>query len=191
MVRSNSAVVAPAYRGLGIFQRLSKHTLARASELREVSGLIFPDAPRFFNPPSMPQELRAALWPVCASRFPARRGLALSKTESYFIDFDGHKLAYRTACSGAALVVLNGNGTPGIGQQVARMLVPEGYVLVASQNASEFGVNVTKIIASDREDLPAARKARYVLGVGQVFLGNQASGVADVTVVVGLDFGGP
>jgi rhamnulokinase len=35
--------------------------LARARELREVPGLIFPDAVRFFNPPSMLQELRTAL----------------------------------------------------------------------------------------------------------------------------------
>ncbi|MGH2724897.1 MAG: LCP family protein [Actinomycetota bacterium] len=89
------------------------------------------------------------------------------------------------------LVVLNGNGEPGVGLRVARLLVPQGYQLVASQNASEFGMNVTKIIASDRGDLPAARKAQRLLGVGRVLLGSQDSGVADVTVVVGQDFGGP
>jgi rhamnulokinase len=35
--------------------------LARAGELREVAGLIFPDAARFFNPPSMLQELQTAV----------------------------------------------------------------------------------------------------------------------------------
>lgn len=89
------------------------------------------------------------------------------------------------------LVVLNGNGRPGVGQQVARLLVPEGFRLVSSQNAVRFDYRVTKIIASSNDDLAAARKARRLLGVGTVLLGNEASGIADVTVVVGEDFGGP
>lgn len=91
----------------------------------------------------------------------------------------------------ARLVVLNGNGRPGVGQRVARLLVPEGFRLVSSQNAARFDHRETMIIASSNEDLAAARKARRLLGVGQVLLGNEASGIADVTVVVGRDFGGP
>jgi LytR cell envelope-related transcriptional attenuator len=88
------------------------------------------------------------------------------------------------------LVVLNGVGTPGIGQEVARILVPEGYRLMSSGNANTFDLEETKIIASSREDLDAAERARALLGTGEVQLGNQAAGLADVTVVIGRDFGG-
>jgi pimeloyl-ACP methyl ester carboxylesterase len=41
-------------------------------------------------------------------RWPSSEGMSVSATELSFIDFDGHKLAYRKAGSGPALVVLNG-----------------------------------------------------------------------------------
>ena len=88
------------------------------------------------------------------------------------------------------LVVLNGVGTPGIGKDVARILVPEGYQLVSSGNANTFDLEVTQIIASSREDLDAAERAQALLDAGEISLGNQPTGLADVTVVVGEDFGG-
>ena len=94
------------------------------------------------------------------------------------------------ADEGIRLVVLNGVGTPGIGEDVARVLVPEGFRLVASGNANTFDLKVTRIIASSREDLAAAERARGLLRVGEVQLGEQPAGLADVTVVVGEDFGG-
>ncbi|HEV3475248.1 MAG TPA: LCP family protein [Actinomycetota bacterium] len=87
------------------------------------------------------------------------------------------------------LVVLNGVGTPGIGEEVARILVPEGFLLVSSQNANTFDLKETRIIASSEADVPAAERARELLGMGRVYLGSQP-GLADVTVVVGRDFGG-
>lgn len=88
------------------------------------------------------------------------------------------------------LVVLNGVGTPGIGKDVARILVPEGFSLVSSGNANTFDLEVTQIIASSREDLDAAERARSLLDAGEISLGNQPTGLADVTVVIGEDFGG-
>ena len=88
------------------------------------------------------------------------------------------------------LVVLNGVGTPGIGEDVARILVPEGYRLVSSGNANTFDLEVTQIIASSRADLDAAQRAQALLDAGEISLGNQPTGLADVTVVVGEDFGG-
>jgi hypothetical protein len=88
------------------------------------------------------------------------------------------------------LVVLNGVGTPGIGEEVARILIPEGFRLVSSGNANTFRLEVTQIIASSRRDIEAAELARTLLGAGEVSLGNQPAGLADVTVVVGRDFGG-
>jgi hypothetical protein len=93
------------------------------------------------------------------------------------------------------LVVLNGNGTPGIGTDVARLLVPEGFRLVASTNADAFDQERTVVVASSVDFLDDARRAQRLLGVGEVLLG-RPSGLADVLVVVGKDFavddpGGP
>jgi hypothetical protein len=85
-------------------------------------------------------------------------------------------------------VVLNGVGTPGVGEEVARLLVPEGYRLMSSGNASTFSHGETKIIASSEEDFAAAERARELLGVGRVFQGFQPAGLADLTIVVGHDF---
>ncbi|HEX5949278.1 MAG TPA: LCP family protein [Actinomycetota bacterium] len=86
------------------------------------------------------------------------------------------------------MVVLNGVGRPGVGEEVARMLVPEGYQLVSTGNANTFEVKETKIISLSEEDLPAAQRARDLLGVGQVLMGFQPAGLADVQIVVGQDF---
>lgn len=86
------------------------------------------------------------------------------------------------------VVVLNGVGRPGVGEEVARILVPEGYRLMSTGNANTFDLKATRIISSSQADLPAAERARALLGVGQVLLGFQPAGLADVTVVVGQDF---
>jgi hypothetical protein len=94
------------------------------------------------------------------------------------------------AADAVRLVVLNGVGTPGIGEEVARILVPKGFTLMSSGNANTFDLEVTQIIASSRGDIEAAERAMTLLGAGEVSLGNQPAGLADVTVVVGRDFGG-
>lgn len=88
------------------------------------------------------------------------------------------------------LVLLNGNGIPGIGAEVARILVPEGFRVVESGNAKSFDMPQTLIISSSEEDLPQARKARLLLGVGKLLLGEHPTGLGDVTIVIGEDFGG-
>lgn len=88
------------------------------------------------------------------------------------------------------LVVLNGNGAPGIGERVARLLVPSGFRLVSSLNAPTFDEPKTMIVAASEEFLDEARLAGRLLGVGQVVIGEQPTGVADITVLVGADFGG-
>lgn len=88
------------------------------------------------------------------------------------------------------LVILNANGVPGIGQQVASVLTPAGFRLMSSQNAVDFEQATTKIVASTPKLLPQAELAAELLGVGEVYLGRQHTNVADVTVVVGKDFPG-
>ncbi|MGH2711165.1 MAG: LCP family protein [Actinomycetota bacterium] len=96
----------------------------------------------------------------------------------------------RVAADAVRLVVLNGVGTPGIGEEVARILVPRGFRLVSSGNANTFDLEVTQIIASSKGDIDAAERAKELLEAGEVSVGNQPAGLADVTVVVGRDFGG-
>jgi hypothetical protein len=86
------------------------------------------------------------------------------------------------------IVVLNGVGRPGVGEEVARVLVPEGYRLMSTTNADSFGYKETKIIAHSEDDRAAAERARGLLGVGRVFMGFQPAGLADLTIVVGQDF---
>jgi hypothetical protein len=85
------------------------------------------------------------------------------------------------------IVVLNGVGRPGVGEEVARILVPEGYQLVSTGNANTFEVKTTKIISLSETDLSAAQRARDLLGVGQVLMA-EPTGLADLQIVVGQDF---
>jgi LytR cell envelope-related transcriptional attenuator len=86
-------------------------------------------------------------------------------------------------------VVLNGGGEPGIGEEVARILIPSGFGLMSSENANRFDYEVTKVVAASEEDIPSAQEALELLGAGQILLGAQPP-LADVIVVVGRDFAG-
>jgi LytR cell envelope-related transcriptional attenuator len=77
---------------------------------------------------------------------------------------------------------------PGIGAEVARILVPEGFRVVESGNVKSFDMPQTFMIASSDRALPRARKARLLLGVGN--LGEHPTGLGDVTIVISEDFGG-
>ena len=86
------------------------------------------------------------------------------------------------------VIVQNGSGRPGIGEAVARRILPAGFRVVISENASTFGVAVTTITANGRKHVAQARSLRRNLGVGRVRLSRVPSGVGDITVVVGEDF---
>ncbi|MBI4261828.1 MAG: LytR C-terminal domain-containing protein [Actinobacteria bacterium] len=86
------------------------------------------------------------------------------------------------------VLVLNGNGAPGVGEQVARLLVPEGFRVVASENARSFDHRTTEIRVGDPALEEAAGRVAAALGVGEVILGEPGSGLADITILVGMDF---
>ena len=75
-----------------------------------------------------------------------------------------------------------------LGLLVGELLAPKGFLVVASQNASSFDVPETQIVAANASFLPWANEAQGLLGAGKVYQGSQATGVADVTIVVGKDF---
>ncbi len=88
------------------------------------------------------------------------------------------------------MVVVNGNGQPGMGAAVASLLGPAGFRLMAAQNGQSFDVAETKILASSPSWLPQAQEVRSLLGAGKVYLAAEPAGVGVITILVGKDFQG-
>jgi len=86
------------------------------------------------------------------------------------------------------VIVLNGSGTPGIGEAVARRIVPDGFSVVISENASSFDHARTLVVVGSSDDVGLAERVRDLLGTGTVNV-SVPSGLAPVTIVVGKDFG--
>lgn len=86
--------------------------------------------------------------------------------------------------------ILNGNGAPGVGQDVAERLGDEGFRVILSGNARRLNYRETLVIAYERspEALELARKTRDLIGVGEVQIAAQSQGIVDLTIVVGKDF---
>ncbi len=85
------------------------------------------------------------------------------------------------------VIVLNGNGVPGIGEAAAERLLPGGFRIAVSQNASDFDHPETLIVVGSPDDVGLAERVRDLLGVGSVSV-SVGSGIAPVTVVIGKDF---
>jgi len=88
----------------------------------------------------------------------------------------------------ARVSVLNGSGVPGVGEDVAKVMIPAGFRIVSSQNAQKFGHTTTQVIAQGEEAGPLAEQLHTLLGVGRVIVVAQRSGFADITLLVGEDF---
>lgn len=93
------------------------------------------------------------------------------------------------ATAAVPVIVLNGNGIPGIGEAVAEAILPGGFRVAVSQNASDFDHAETLIVVGSPDDVALAERVRDLLGVGSVSV-SVGSGIAPVTVVVGKDFTG-
>ena len=86
--------------------------------------------------------------------------------------------------------ILNGNGVPGIGQEVAQRLMGGEFRVILSGNARDLDTQRTRIVSYDQSaaGLEAAERARQLLGVGEVQVSSQGQGIVDLTIVVGKDF---
>jgi hypothetical protein len=84
--------------------------------------------------------------------------------------------------------ILNGNGQPEIGLQVAALLVPDGFRVADTGNAARFDFRRTRILVYRTEFLAAARRIRALLHVGSIEISRTQQSIVDVTVVVGKDF---
>ena len=85
------------------------------------------------------------------------------------------------------VIVLNGNGVPGVGELVAEKILPGGFRVAVSENASTFDHDETLVVVGSSNDVDLAERVRDLLGVGSVSV-SVGSGIAPVTVVVGKDF---
>jgi len=86
------------------------------------------------------------------------------------------------------VLVLNGTGAPGVGESVAERLIPEGYRVVVSENASRFDHRETLVVAASEESREAAEQIRRLLGVGALSVSAVPSGLGEVTILVGEDY---
>ena len=88
------------------------------------------------------------------------------------------------------VIVQNGAGAPGLGQDVAAVLLPLGFRVVLSQNANLFGYERTRVVANGNGAIEDARRIKEALGVGRVGVSQVPSGIGDITIIVGEDFTG-
>jgi anionic cell wall polymer biosynthesis LytR-Cps2A-Psr (LCP) family protein len=89
---------------------------------------------------------------------------------------------------GTRVQILNGNGEPEIGVQVASLLVPDGFRIAVTGNAQRFDYRKTRIVFYRDADLALAQRIRRLIGVGQIEKGRTQQTIVDITIVVGQDF---
>lgn len=91
---------------------------------------------------------------------------------------------------GRRVQILNGNGVPGIGEEVAGTLLPSGFRIVLNSNAKHFNFETTEIVvySDSGSALEIGREVRDLLGVGRIVVSRQPQSLVDVTIVVGKDF---
>lgn len=93
---------------------------------------------------------------------------------------------------GNRVLVLNGVGTPGLGEQVRAKLVPAGFVFVGSRNAETFNQCCTQVLVRDATTEGGELGARVAKALGvpltSVKSSDQIGTIADVVVIVGKDF---
>ena len=93
---------------------------------------------------------------------------------------------------GNRVLVLNGVGTPGLGEQVRAKLVPAGFVFVGSRNADSFNQCCTQVLVKEATTESGALGARVARALGvpasSVRYSDQIGTIADVVVIVGKDF---
>lgn len=94
--------------------------------------------------------------------------------------------------NGNRVLVLNGVGTPGLGEQVRSKLLPAGFVFIGSRNANSFNQCCTQVLVKDptAEGTTLGNRVARALGVplSSVKSSDQIGTIADVVVIVGKDF---
>lgn len=101
----------------------------------------------------------------------------------------------RTAPAGGEVRVLvrNGVGTPGLGEQARTRLVDAGLTYLNGGNAANFGYDASVVLISDAGSQARDRGATVATALGlpasAVQISGQGQNLADVVVILGADFG--
>ncbi len=92
--------------------------------------------------------------------------------------------------TGNRVLVLNGVGTPGLGDAVRSRLVAADFVFVASRNAEQFGYEQTLVLVPEAtpEAQALGEQVAAALGVPAVVQQRDLGTIADAVVIVGSDF---
>jgi polyisoprenyl-teichoic acid--peptidoglycan teichoic acid transferase len=116
--------------------------------------------------------------------------LDVRRTDELVADRFGASLPGAEGAGGRDVEILNGNGVPRVGQEVAERLSDGGYRIVLTGNADRFTYETTRIVLHDRSpaQLAVGRDVQARLGVGELELAATPGSVVDVTIVVGADF---
>ncbi|GEM_PF-2438064 len=97
----------------------------------------------------------------------------------------------RAAADRWAVQILNGNGRPGVGREVAEELADGNYRIMLTGNADHFNYAATRIVVytEERDILEAAQDVQERLGgIGTIERSGTPQSVVDLTIVVGHDF---
>jgi hypothetical protein len=86
------------------------------------------------------------------------------------------------------VIILNGNGVPGIGRKAADRLVGKGFKILDVRNAENFDHEKTEIRLYNKSAEKVARQLADSLKVGRLVNQNMAQDVTDIVIVVGKDF---
>ena len=94
--------------------------------------------------------------------------------------------------TGNRVLVLNGVGTPGLGDKVRAKLVPAGFTFVGQRNAPRFGFKNTIVLVPNATEqaVSVGQQVARTLGVpaSAVQTTDEIGTIADVVVIVGADF---
>ena len=132
--------------------------------------------------------------PVAAGNDDIRFRIDAAADRSLVDDVLAQSIPPGSRTEGNRVLVLNGVGTPGLGQKVRDKLVPAGFVFVGSRNAPSFGYLTTQVLVAEGNTTGGELGARVAKALGlprsSVQSSTQIGTIADVVVIVGKDFSG-
>lgn len=89
---------------------------------------------------------------------------------------------------GVRVIILNGNGTPGVGRTAADRLVDKGYRIIDVKNADHFNYDKTRIMVYNRKAKNVGAALVKDLQSGTVVEESMAQDVMDAVILLGKDF---
>ena len=162
----------------GIFERYSDGNVARAESkaIGEQMSLIPKERRDLYDVPVRQLEIGESLYFEPVNDELSRLVKAIW----------GHAPDFKD--DGLRVIILNGNGTPGIGRKAADRLIGSNYRIIDVKNADSFNYATTRIMVYNQEAKKAGKKLAKDLGLGTVVDDSLAQDVTDVVILLGKDF---